>query len=183
MWLWIPLVVVLVVDQASKYYATHGLMARPMGRLEVIPGLLDFFLQHNTGGAFSIGHEYPMVITGVSLVVIVGFFIWALRLPAHVHAARAANGLILGGALGNLIDRVRLQYVVDFIHFHRGDWYFATFNVADMGITIGIAWFVLLAIFTKQLDGPMGAAAADSGDPRAGDTADEAEPKAPAADA
>ena len=152
MWLWIPLVVVLVVDQASKYYATHGLMAHPMGRLEVIPGVLDFFLQHNTGGAFSIGHEYPVVITAVSLVVIVGFFIWALRLPAHAHAARVANGLILGGALGNLADRIRLQYVVDFIHFHRGDWYFATFNVADMGISIGITWFICLAIFTKQLE-------------------------------
>ena len=70
--------------------------------------------------------------------------------------ARLATGLILGGAVGNLYDRIRFQYVIDFVHFHRGTWYFATFNVADAAICVGIGWFLILAIFTKQLDEKLG---------------------------
>ena len=165
MWFWIPLIAVFVVDRATKYYATHGLMQRPFGRMEVIPGLLDFFLQHNTGGAFSLGADYPMVVTGFSILVIAMFFVWAWRLPKAAITARVATGLILGGAVGNLYDRISFQYVIDFIHFHRGTWYFATFNVADAAICIGIGWFLILAIFTKQLDEKLGVKpATDSAD-------------------
>ncbi len=151
---WIPLVVVLVADLATKYYATHGLGRVLGGRIEVIPGLLDFFLQHNTGGAFSMLNEYPMVITAVSAAAIVLIFVWARRLPRRSAWGQASFGLILGGALGNLWDRVMYGHVIDFVHFHRGEWYFATFNVADVGICTGIAIFIYLTVFTHQLDEP-----------------------------
>ena len=169
MWFWIPMVAVFVLDRATKYYATHGLMQRPFGRMEVIPGLLDFYLQHNTGGAFSLGADYPLIVTGFSILVIAMFFVWAWRLPQPARMARLATGLILGGAVGNLYDRIRFQYVIDFVHFHRGSWYFATFNVADAAICVGIGWFLILAIFTKQLDEKLGVrpapAAADDASP------------------
>ena len=177
------MVAVFVLDRATKYYATHGLMQRPFGRMEVIPGLLDFYLQHNTGGAFSLGADYPFVVTGFSILVIAMFFVWAWRLPQPARLARVATGLILGGAVGNLYDRIRFQYVIDFIHFHRGTWYFATFNVADAAICVGIGWFLILAIFTKQLDEKLGVKPAMESDdvspPGVGNVSAEPDPPAP----
>ena len=154
MWLFLPLLAVLLLDFATKYWATHGLATMPDGRMEVIPGFLDFFLRHNTGAAFSMLDRYPMVILVVASVAVVLILAWALRIPPRLRLARACFGMILGGALGNLYDRIAFGHVIDFIHFHRGDWYFATFNVADSFICIGIGIFLYLSVFTKQLDPP-----------------------------
>ncbi|MEI7635085.1 MAG: signal peptidase II [bacterium] len=121
-------------------------------RVPVIPGLFDWFLQYNQGGAFSLLNDYPLVITIVSVAAIVWIYLWSRRIsPEHYHV-HIVFGLILGGALGNLADRLRFRHVVDFIHFYHHDWYWPTFNVADMAICCGIAVFVYLSLFTKSLD-------------------------------
>jgi signal peptidase II len=83
----------------------------------------------------------------MAVVVSIGITIWLLRLPRGAHTLLAAGlALVLGGALGNVIDRIRLGYVIDFIHFHWDRAYFPAFNVADSAITVGAAFLVLDAL-------------------------------------
>lgn len=162
MWMYIAAVLVLAADQLTKQIAVRALMHLPGYRYPVIPGTLDFYLQANTGGAFSLLRGYPIVITIFSVVAIALIFFWARKLPRSLVSARVAFGLIFGGAIGNLIDRISLNYVIDFIHVYYKDWVFPTFNVADSAITIGIILFLYLSLFTKKLDGNVVPAANDS---------------------
>ena len=139
---------VLAADQLSKAWAQGAL--RPLGRLgvTVIPGCFHLVYAENSSAAFGILQALPyelrrIVLTGfaaAAILVLVGLVV-AGRIQRGWTAA--ATGLILGGAVGNVIDRIRLGYVVDFIDWHVGDHYhWPTFNVADSGIVVGV--FVLL---------------------------------------
>ncbi|MCX7718930.1 MAG: signal peptidase II [Candidatus Sumerlaeaceae bacterium] len=128
------------------------LASAPVRRVPVVPGWFDFFLQHNTGGAFSIMGSYPWLITIVALAAMGWIVWWSRQVPREVVSAHTAFGLVLGGAAGNLFDRLRFGYVVDFLHFYRGEWYWPTFNIADSAIVTGIAVLVVLSLFTKKLE-------------------------------
>jgi signal peptidase II len=154
MWLFLTAAAVLVADLSTKWLATSFLLQQPEFRVPVVPGLLDLSLQHNTGGAFSIFHERPYIITMFSLVAMGWIYLWSRKSPREVRIAHFSFGLILGGAAGNLIDRLRLGYVVDFVHVYHREWYWPTFNVADSAICVGIFLFVVLSVFTKKLDSP-----------------------------
>jgi signal peptidase II len=87
----------------------------------------------------------------LAVVVSIGITIWLVRLPRGTHALLAGGlALVLGGALGNVIDRIRLGYVIDFIHFHWDRAYFPAFNVADSAITVGAACLLLDALFEAK---------------------------------
>ena len=75
---------------------------------------------------------------------------WLAKTPVSFRWQSVALALIIGGALGNLIDRVRLHKVVDFIDFHINRWHFATFNVADMAVSIGVFLLIVLTVFCKE---------------------------------
>ena len=152
MWMFITAAALFVADYATKWVAVRSLTETPGGRVPIIPGCLDFFLQHNTGGAFSLFYEHPMAITVFSAAAILGIAYWSRKLPKEVIAVHIAFGLILGGALGNLLDRIRFQYVIDFIHIYRGEWFWPTFNIADSGIVVGIGIFLYLSLFTRKLE-------------------------------
>lgn len=149
-------VAVFVADFITKYWAIQTLRPNPWNRQQVIPGILDFLWAENQGGAFSILHGRVWIITAFSIVAMVGVIWWSRTLPKHLISAHIALGAIIGGAIGNLVDRIRFQYVVDFIHFYfirnGKEYYWPTFNVADMGIVCGILWFLYLSFFTKELD-------------------------------
>jgi signal peptidase II len=84
------------------------------------------------------------MFTGLAIAVSIGILLWLRRLPARGQQLLAAGlAFVLGGALGNVIDRVRFGYVVDFIHVHWEDAYFPAFNVADSAITVGAALLIL----------------------------------------
>ena len=106
--------------------------------------VLDITRMHNVGAAFSFlasasGWQRWLFI-GLAVVVSIGIIVWLLRLPRGAHGLLACGlALVLGGALGNVIDRIRLGYVIDFIHFHWDRAYFPAFNVADSAITVGAA--------------------------------------------
>jgi signal peptidase II len=142
-WLWLSLAVV-ALDQVTKFLVTRFLDLYE--RVEVLP-VLDFTLLHNTGAAFSILAEASgwqrgfFVVLGcvVSLVLIV----WLWRLPRGERLLPISLALIVGGAVGNVIDRVTHGYVIDFIHAHWGEAYFPAFNIADSAITIGAALLLL----------------------------------------
>ena len=99
-------------------------------------------LAHNYGAAFSFlsdaGGRQRWLFTGLASVVTLVLIVWLLRLPAQEKLTAAALGLIIGGAVGNLIDRVNNGYVVDFIDVYYNDWHWPAFNLADSAITGGV---------------------------------------------
>ena len=144
-WLLLALVVVIVaLDQYSKFMSTlHLEMGAP---ITVFPGF-DLLLAHNEGAAFSFldgaGGWQRWMFTAISAVVSVVLSLWLWRIPRGQQLLAIALAFILGGALGNLYDRVVMGYVVDFISVYYGSWRFATFNIADAAISCGAALLVL----------------------------------------
>ena len=145
-WRWLPLsVVVIVADRAVKLWITHHFA--PAERVRVLP-VLDIILTYNTGAAFSFladasGWQRWMFIV-LALGVSAALIVWMRRLDARIHGLLACGlALIVGGALGNMIDRLTTGRVVDFIHVHWGAHYFPAFNVADSAITVGAALLLL----------------------------------------
>jgi signal peptidase II len=144
--------VVVVADQLSKAYIARHFLEFEFTRVLAI---LDITRMHNVGAAFSFlasaSGWQRWVFIGLAIVVSIGITIWLIKLPRGVHALLAAGlALVLGGALGNVIDRIRLGYVVDFIHFHWERAYFPAFNVADSAITVGAACLLLDALLDAR---------------------------------
>ncbi len=144
-WLWLAAVVV-VLDQFSKWLASSYLdMFQPVA---VMP-MFNLTLMHNTGAAFSFlsdaGGWQRWFFTILAVVVSIVLVIWLKRLPRHDRAQALGLALILGGAIGNLIDRVRLGYVVDFIQVYYDKYYWPTFNIADSAITVGAVLLIVLS--------------------------------------
>jgi signal peptidase II len=143
-WVAVPLV---VLDQLAKLAALHWLsFGRPV---TVIPYFFDFNLVYNTGSAFSVfaGWAYARWLFIFISIVAVALAIWLAggRLGRE-KAAQIALGLITGGAVGNLIDRIFIGRVVDFIDWHAAGLHWPVFNLADAGITVGavyLGWLIL----------------------------------------
>ncbi|MDX1298985.1 MAG: signal peptidase II [Pseudomonas sp.] len=144
-WLWLSLLV-FVVDQASKFYFDNSLAMYQ--QIVIIPDYFSWTLAYNTGAAFSFLADAAgwqrWFFAAIALVVSVVLVVWLKRLKPGETWLALALALVLGGALGNLVDRVVFGHVVDFILLHwRQQWYFPAFNVADMAITGGA---ILLAL-------------------------------------
>ena len=136
---WYGLALLLVVlDQYTKFLATESL---DYGRPVPVFFWFNLTLQHNMGAAFSFLHDASgwqrYFFSIVASVISVGLVIWLYLLPRDQRLLAVSLAFILGGALGNLWDRVALGYVVDFISVHYGGWYFPAFNIADSAITLG----------------------------------------------
>jgi signal peptidase II len=136
----------VIADQLSKQVMLQWLAGSPGQRVRIIPGLFDFYLQFNTGGAFSVFHDRPIVIIVVSLVAVASMIWYVHRDPSQSLLLHIVFGLIVGGAVGNLIDRFRLGAVIDFMHVYWRDWYWPTFNVADAAISIGVGLYILFTV-------------------------------------
>ena len=116
--------------------------------------VFNLVLAHNRGAAFSMFHGASgwqrWVFSGLAAVVSVSLTIWLSRLERRANLLGIALALILAGAVGNVIDRLRLGYVVDFLQVHWHEHYFPAFNVADSAITIGAACLLLDALLTSR---------------------------------
>jgi signal peptidase II len=149
-WLWLSLAIV-GLDQATKFLVTRFLELYE--RVEVLP-ILDFTYVRNTGAAFSMlagaSGWQRWFFTALASIISVLLVVWIWRLPRGQRLNAISLALILGGAVGNLIDRVRHGYVVDFVHAHWGNAYFPAFNVADSAITIGAALLIFDAFRAKS---------------------------------
>ena len=144
---------VVVLDQWSKWLvetrlADHGFVA-------VVPGFLNFIFVKNTGVAFGMfaahGSDWGWLILallGMAALVLVGLYFW--RTPSEDRWMLTALALIMGGAVGNLIDRIANQAVTDFIDAYVGSYHWHTFNVADSAITIGVCLMALDIVFGRQ---------------------------------
>lgn len=141
-------VLVVVLDLWTKDLATQALeLYRPVK----VTSWLNMTLAHNYGAAFSFlsdaGGWQRWLFTGLSSVVTVVLIVWLLRLSAREKLTAAALGLIIGGAVGNLADRINYGYVVDFIDVYYRDWHWPAFNLADSAITCGVVLLLLDGLF------------------------------------
>ncbi len=150
LWLTLSLVIILA-DQLTKYLIEANLLV-----FETIP-ILPFFnltLVYNEGAAFSFladqggWQRWFFAILAVAVTIIL--VVWLARLRHHEKVVAAALALIIGGAVGNLIDRVRYGHVVDFLDVYYKDWHWPAFNIADSAITIGVALMILDALFPAK---------------------------------
>lgn len=136
-WLTLSFVIVFL-DQASKYLALHYL---EYGVPYKIASFFNIILLYNTGTAFSLlsgaGGWQRWFLSAIALIMIIVLRAWLIRLKPKSYAAAFAICLVLGGAIGNFIDRIRLGYVIDFIQWHYHDYYWPVFNLADSAITVG----------------------------------------------
>ena len=143
-WLWLG-VAVMTLDQWTKWLIVERFDEY---RGYVVLPVLEIMRLHNTGAAFSFLSDADgwqrWVFIGLGVAVSTGILVWLRRLPAKGQGLLASGlSLILGGALGNVIDRVLHGHVIDFIRVHYGEHYFPAFNVADSAITIGAALIIL----------------------------------------
>ncbi len=146
----IAAVLVLAADQASKAWIVNGLHLPELGSVRLLP-VLNLTWVENRGITFGLlngaGGFGPVLLTLVALVVVAALAVWLWR--AERMAVAAALGAVAGGAVGNVVDRLRLGYVVDFIHAHVGGWSWYVFNVADAAIVCGVTALVLDSMISR----------------------------------
>ena len=151
-WLWLT-ALVFVLDQASKFYFEGALNLYQ--QIVIIPDLFSWTLAYNTGAAFSFlaGQSgwQRWLFALIAIVVSVVLVVWLKRLKPSETWLAIALALVLGGALGNLVDRVLFGHVIDFILVHwQNRWYFPAFNLADSAITVGAIMLVIDMFTSKQ---------------------------------
>ncbi len=144
LWMLLVAACIVILDQITKAFAVSALTyAVPH---TVFPGF-DLLLVHNPGAAFSFfsqaGGMQRWALAGIAAGASIFITVWLTRVPKTQLLLGVALACILGGALGNLYDRVALGYVIDFISVYYRQWRFATFNVADMALNVGAALMVL----------------------------------------
>jgi signal peptidase II len=159
----VALVLALGLDQLTKYWVIGEFHYGE--RSEVIPGLFELTHVRNPGGAFSFFADGPvfqrmLFFVGMTSVAIVLLLVFFRRLEPQARLTALALGGILGGALGNLIDRLVHQEVIDFLDFHVGSYYWPTFNLADSFIVVGVG-FLLVEMFFEEEDDRAGVAASE----------------------
>lgn len=135
----------LAADQLTKALIVQASGNQPDWTVNVLPPFLQFIYVRNTGVAFSLFRQQGVLALLIPLVIIGVVVAFTRYLPRNVILLRIVMGMILGGAISNLIDRVRLGYVVDFIAAHAGSHYWPMFNVADSCIVVGVillAWYL-----------------------------------------
>ncbi|MBY0455088.1 MAG: signal peptidase II [Burkholderiaceae bacterium] len=152
-WPWLGwALLVLVADQLTKWLI---LGAYQLGDATVVTGFFNIVRAHNTGAAFSFlaaaGGWQRWMFTGIGVAATV-FIVWQLRQHPGQKWFAFALSSILGGAVGNVIDRLVHGYVVDFLDFHWAGWHFPAFNIADAGITVGAACLILDELLRVRSD-------------------------------
>jgi signal peptidase II len=139
-------VAVVVADQVVKAAIRQHVALNES--VTVIPGFFDLTRVHNSGTAFGFMNaaDFPfktVLLAAIAVAALIGLAMYAASLPPDQWLARGGLALILGGAAGNLIDRVSEGYVVDFVDLYYAGWHFWAFNVADAAITVGVALMIL----------------------------------------
>jgi signal peptidase II len=148
-----PALVVCLLDQASKWLVTRALGVHDS--LTVISGFFNLVHVTNRGMAFGLlnrpGFDLGFYfLVSATLVAILLLVAWCLRLKDTKQRLIPGLSLILGGAVGNLIDRLRYREVIDFLDFYVGSYHWPAFNVADSAITIGAFWVVIVLCFQRS---------------------------------
>jgi signal peptidase II len=150
---WLALsLIVAVLDQVSKAIAIR--MLEPGIPHAVISGFLNWTLAYNTGAAFSFLADQEgwqrWFFTGLAVVISAVLARWLARTPRSDWRSALPLALVIGGAIGNLIDRLRIGYVTDFVQVYYQQWAFPSFNVADSAISVGATLLILFGLFGRH---------------------------------
>jgi signal peptidase II len=145
---------VVILDQAVKWLVRSRFALHES--LEIVPGWFNLTRVHNTGAAFGLlnAMDFPfktLVLTLIACAAIAGLAMWGATLEPGQQVARTGLAFVIGGAAGNLIDRVAVGYVLDFVDVYRGDWHFWAFNVADAAITVGVSLMLIDFLGLKRV--------------------------------
>ena len=137
-WLWLSLLAI-ILDQGSKLAITSSMQLYQS--IQIMPYFKLTYV-HNTGAAFSFlseaGGWQRWFFAGLALVISIVIAVWLARLKQHETLLAVALSLVLGGAIGNLIDRLAYGYVIDFLDVYYQTWHWPAFNIADSAITLGV---------------------------------------------
>ncbi len=144
--------IIVILDQVTKYLVRTRIPLHE--NVTIFPYFLDFTHVHNTGAAFGFLNSAdipykPFLMTFIAVVALIAIGIFAITTTSQQPLSRFGLAFIFGGATGNLIDRVSIGYVIDFIDVYWNTWHFWAFNVADSAITVG-AGFLILETFTMN---------------------------------
>lgn len=152
-WLWLTGLIV-VLDQASKWFMASWLSLYET--VAIVP-YFNLTMAHNTGAAFSFlaqaGGWQRWFFIGLTTVIVIGLFIWLKKLTAAARLEAISIALILGGAIGNVIDRMYYGYVIDFLDVYYGSYHWPAFNIADSAIVVGAALLIIDSFFAKPAQG------------------------------
>lgn len=143
-------VTAIILDQASKGWILHDLMIPP--RVIEVTSNFNLVLGWNRGVSFGLfNHDSaygPYILTAVAIAIVIGLTVWLWK--ATTHWAGLALGLVIGGAIGNVIDRIQYGAVVDFLDFHAFGYHWPAFNVADSAICVGAVLLILESLFIRE---------------------------------
>ena len=140
--------VILITDQVTKQLIERTLpfgTFYPPDNVIVIPGFFNLVHVGNTGAAWSLFSGYPKALAALGIMALLLLYFFRNALQLKLPHSQWSFGLIIGGILGNLIDRFRLGHVTDFLDFHAAGWHFPSFNVADSAITVGVGLHILFS--------------------------------------
>jgi signal peptidase II len=159
---------VVILDQASKAIVVDRIPLHDY--VPLVDGLLSLSHVRNHGAAFGLLSDWnlpyqSLLLSALSLAALGAIAAYFLRLPRSAWLPRLSLSLVLGGAVGNVIDRLRLGYVVDFVHVYWRDYQWPDFNVADSAITIGVALLVIDILTSPEIEARGSAAGIDTAAP------------------
>lgn len=142
---WIALIAVAVAaaDQLTKWLVVRSL-SEEESRV-VISGFFSLVNWGNTGSAWSLLKDCNLVLVVISLLALLAMYLFRHTFQPHRPGSRIALGLITGGIIGNLIDRVRVHHVTDFLYFYIGQYKWPAFNVADSAICVGVGLYIIFS--------------------------------------
>lgn len=148
--LFIVAVIVLILDQVSKLWIVRAVPpgANPVdgGLIEVVPGFFYIIHVYNTGAAWGMFAGYSYILGLLGFVALAGIYFFRKYFELHRSFVQLAFGLLIGGIIGNMIDRFAYGHVVDFLDFHLGSYRYPAFNVADSGITVGVGLYIVWTV-------------------------------------
>lgn len=147
---------IIVSDQLTKMWVLDSFTSHSS---PVIPGFFNLVLVRNTGAAFGMLSNLPpfwrqLLFISIAVTALIVMVFMQRRMGQENPLYAVSFGLISGGAIGNVIDRLRWGSVVDFLDFHIGSWHWPAFNVADSGITIGVGLFLLTQFWEERENKP-----------------------------
>lgn len=143
-------VIIVICDQWSKIYIFNLLDETPYQIIELLP-FLNFVKVYNSGVSFGMFNQIShgrIILSTLAIAITIGMCVWLYRVKTKLLIY--SLGLVIGGAIGNIIDRVRVGAVYDFIDFHMGGHHWPAFNIADTSIFIGVALLILDSIINKE---------------------------------
>jgi signal peptidase II len=150
-WLYALGAIVFIADQATKSWVFRNIPFNtfgPPGHIEVIPGFFNIAHVGNTGAAWSMFAGSSATLALLAAVTLVAIFVFRRHLVLRHPTVQMCFGLLCGGILGNLVDRIIHGHVVDFLDFRLGSYIYPTFNIADAGIVVGVVLYLIVSFRT-----------------------------------